>query len=49
MFGNIKIVLIFVPGLRLQPDAPGRFPVKTKSYGTGNEIWNRLLVKSRIS
>ena len=26
MFGNIKIVLIFVPGLRLQPDGPGRFP-----------------------
>ena len=31
MFGNIKIVLIFVPGLRLQPDGPGRFPVKKQT------------------
>ena len=32
MFGNIKIVLIFVPGLRLQSDRPGGFPVKTTGY-----------------
>lgn len=31
MFGNIKLVLIFVPGLRLQPDGPGRFPEQKKT------------------
>ena len=42
MFGNIKIILIFVPGLRLQPDRPGGFPVKIKTMARTIEFINTV-------
>lgn len=42
MFGNIKIVLIFVPGFDNEPDGPGRFPVKDKAMKT-NVSFDKLV------
>lgn len=38
MFGNIKIILIFVPGLRKQPHRPGGFrdAKRQMSYESNN-------------